>query len=107
MSHDNGKPNGRPLAEVKDAARGGAKSMYRRGIVEGTAGNVSGRVDDGTIVVTPSSLDYEVMELEDLVVVDLDGAVVTGERSPTSEKGVHLAALPAHPEAGGGGPLHR
>src|SRR4029450_1464793 len=76
------------------------KSMYRRGIVEGTAGNVSGRVDDGTVVVTPSSLDYEAMVLEDLVVVDLDGAVVAGERSPTSEKGVHLAALAAHPEAG-------
>jgi L-fuculose-phosphate aldolase len=100
MTDDNDKPNGQPLAEVKDAVLAAAKAMYRRGIVEGTAGNVSGRVDDGTVVVTPSSLDYEVMALEDLVVVDLDGAVVAGERSPTSEKGVHLAALAAHPEAG-------
>jgi L-fuculose-phosphate aldolase len=91
--------NGRPLAEVKEAVLAAAKHMYRRGIVEGTAGNVSGRVDDGTVVVTPSSLDYEAMVLDDLVVVDLDGAVVAGERSPTSEKGVHLAALAAHPEA--------
>jgi L-fuculose-phosphate aldolase len=94
------KPNGRPLAEVTDAVLAAAKAMYRRGIVEGTAGNVSGRVDDGTIVVTPSSLDYEAMTLDDLVVLDLAGAVVAGERSPTSEKGVHLAALAAHPEAG-------
>jgi L-fuculose-phosphate aldolase len=99
MSDTNDKPNGRPLAEVKEAVLAAAKLMYRRGIVEGTAGNVSGRVDDGTVVVTPSSLDYEAMVLDDLVVVDLDGAVVAGDRSPTSEKGVHLAALAAHPEA--------
>jgi L-fuculose-phosphate aldolase len=95
------KPNGRPLADVKDAVLSAAKAMYRQGIVEGTAGNVSGRVDDGTVVLTPSSLDYEAMTLDDLVVVDLEGAVVAGERSPTTEKGVHLAALAAHPEAGG------
>lgn len=99
MNNGSDKPNGRPLAEVKDAVLAVAKAMYRRGIVEGTAGNVSGRVDDGTVVVTPSSLDYEAMVLDDLVVMDLDGAVVAGERSPTSEKGVHLAALAAHPEA--------
>ena len=40
------------------------------------------------------------MTLDDLVVVDLDGNVVAGTRSPTSEKGVHLAALAAYPEAG-------
>jgi L-fuculose-phosphate aldolase len=96
----NPKPNGRPLAEVKDSVLAAAKAMHARGIVEGTAGNVSGRVDDGTVVVTPSSLGYEAMTLDDLVVVDLDGHVVAGERSPTSEKGVHLAALAAHPEAG-------
>ena len=101
MTNSDVKPNGRPLAEVADAVLAAAKAMYRRGIVEGTAGNVSGRVDDGTVVVTPSSLDYEAMTLDDLVVVDLEGAVVSGSRSPTSEKGVHLAALAAHPEAGG------
>ena len=98
MNNGNDKPNGRPLPEVLRPLAA-AKAMYRRSIVEGTAGNVSGRVDDGSVVVTPSSLDYEAMVLDDLVVMDLDGAVVAGERSPTSEK-VHLAALAAHPEAG-------
>ena len=72
--------------------------MSARGLVEGTAGNVSGRVDDGTVVVTPSSLAYDAMTLDDLVVVDPDGGVVAGHRSPTSEQGVHLAALAAYPE---------
>lgn len=78
-----------------------ARTMYARGLVEGTAGNVSGRVDDGTIVMTPSSVPYPAMTLADLVVVAADGTVVSGERSPTSEKAVHLATLARHPEVGG------
>jgi L-fuculose-phosphate aldolase len=95
------RPNGAPLDEVRVAVLAAARTMYARGLVEGTAGNVSGRVDDGTVVVTPSSLSYEDMTLDDLVVVDLDGNVVSGTRSATSEKGVHLAAFAAYPEVGG------
>jgi len=92
--------NGAPLDEVRRQVLAAAKALHTRGLVEGTAGNVSGRVDDGTVVVTPSSLSYEAMALDDLVVVDLDGEVVAGERPPTSEKAVHLATLAAHPEVG-------
>lgn len=95
------RPNGAPLDEVRHAVLAAAKAMYAKGLVEGTAGNVSGRVDDGTVVVTPSSLGYEEMTLDDLVVVDLDGTVVAGTRSATSEKGVHLATFSAYPEVGG------
>jgi L-fuculose-phosphate aldolase len=95
------KVNGHPLDEVKAAVLAAAKTMHARGLVEGTAGNVSGRVDDGTVVVTPSSLSYEAMTIDDLVQVTLDGEVVAGERSPTSEKAVHLNAFAAYPEVGG------
>ena len=100
---DAGSPtavNGHPLDEVRHAVLAAAKKMYARGLVEGTAGNVSGRVDDGTVVLTPSSLSYEAMTLDDLVQLTLDGEVVAGDRSPTSEKALHLAALAAHPEVG-------
>jgi L-fuculose-phosphate aldolase len=90
--------NGRPLDEVRPAVLAAAKTMHARGLVEGTAGNVSGRVDDGTVVVTPSSLSYEEMTLDDLVQVTLDAEVVSGHRSPTSEKGVHLSVYAAYPE---------
>jgi L-fuculose-phosphate aldolase len=98
-----GKPaNGRPLDEVRHAVLAAAQTMHARGLVEGTAGNVSGRVDDGTVVVTPSSVSYETMTLDDLVQITLDGEVVVESgRSATSEKGVHLAALAAYPEVGG------
>ncbi|HEY1635764.1 MAG TPA: class II aldolase/adducin family protein [Acidimicrobiales bacterium] len=78
-----------------------AKEMYRKGLVEGTSGNVSARMPDGSVCVTPSSVPYESMVLEDLVVVDLDANVVEGHRSPTSEKDLHLACYRAFEEVGG------
>ncbi len=89
------------LVAVKQAVLDAAKTMYRRGLVEGTAGNVSGRIDDGHAVLTPSSLSYEEMTLDDLVLVDLEGDVVEGTRSPTSEKALHLECFKAYPEVQG------
>ena len=77
-----------------------AKDMLAKGLVEGTAGNISARQEDGTICVTPSSVDYTEMALEDLMVVDLDGKVVSGERSPSSELPLHLAAYRAFDDVG-------
>jgi L-fuculose-phosphate aldolase len=88
------------LDEVRHDVLAAAKRMAERRLVEGTAGNVSGRVDDGTVVVTPAARRYDDMTLDDLVVVDLGGTVVTGSRRPTSEIGVHLAILAAYPEVG-------
>jgi L-fuculose-phosphate aldolase len=86
---------------VKERVLATAKSLLQKGLVEGTSGNVSGRMEDGTICVTPSSIAYETMTLDDLVVLDLDGNVVEGERGPTSEKALHLACYRAFPEVGG------
>jgi L-fuculose-phosphate aldolase len=78
-------------ASVHDEVLQAAKDMLRRGLTAGTSGNVSGRLDDDKVVITPSSLSYEDMTLDDLVVLDMDGNVVEGERSASSEKWVHLA----------------
>ena len=92
---------GATAADVKAAVLDAAKAMYARGLVEGTAGNVSGRVDEAVVAMTPSSLGYDVMTLDDIVLVDLDGQVVEGERSATSEKSLHLACYSAYPEVQG------
>jgi len=91
----------RSAQEVKKAVLRTAKEMLRTGLVEGTSGNLSGRLPDGNVVMTPSTLDYEQMQLSDLVVVDLEGNVVEGERTPTTEKALHLACLRAHEDLGG------
>jgi L-fuculose-phosphate aldolase len=85
---------------TREAVLATAKRMLAEGLVEGTSGNVSGRLPDGLVCLTPSSVPYDTMTLDDLVVVDLDGAVVEGTRSPTTEKDLHLATLRRHPELG-------
>jgi L-fuculose-phosphate aldolase len=82
--------------ETKEQVLAVAKEMLESSLVEGTAGNLGARLPDGNVVLTPSSLDYREMSLDDLVVCDLDGKVVEGERSPTTEKALHLSALRLH-----------
>ncbi len=89
------------IDEVKADVLAAAKEMLAVGLVSGTAGNVSGRVDGDRFVMTPSSVSYVTMTLEDLVVVDASGEVLEGHRSPTSEKPLHLECYAAYPEVGG------
>ena len=82
--------------EIKESLLATAKELVARNLVEGTAGNLSARLPDGNVVLTPSSLDYGTMTLDDLVVTDLGGTVIEGHRAPTTEQALHLACLRAH-----------
>ncbi|KLO28950.1 L-fuculose-phosphate aldolase [Mycobacterium haemophilum] len=79
-----------------------AKDMLRRGLVEGTAGNISARRGDGNVVITPSSVDYRDMALDDLVLVDPEGIVLQAKtgRAPSSEMKLHLACYTAFNDIG-------
>jgi L-fuculose-phosphate aldolase len=85
---------------TREAILAGAKKMLADGLVEGTSGNISGRLEGGLVCLSPSSVPYDTMTLEDLVVVDMEGNVVEGHRSPTTEKDLHLSALRLYPELG-------
>jgi L-fuculose-phosphate aldolase len=92
----------RSVDNPEEAVLAAAKDMLRRGLVEGTAGNISARREDGNLVITPSSVDYEEMQLDDLVVVDPDGGVLEAKegRSPSSEMKLHLACYRAFEDVG-------
>ena len=85
---------------VKDEVLTTAKQMVAIGLNAGTEGNISARMPDGTVCITPSSLDYTIMTVDDLVVIDLDGEVVEGSRGPSSEKAVHLDCYRAFEDVG-------
>ncbi len=73
--------------------------MIEKGFIIGTAGNVSARVTlpnmDEAFLVTPSSVNYEEMGIEDMVLIDAKGDVIAGHRNPTSERRLHLAIYKA------------
>ena len=79
------------IHEIKQQVLAAAKDMLRKGLTEGTAGNLSARLPDGNVVITPSSVDYDAMTLDDLCIIDLDANQLEGTRGPSSEKLLHLA----------------
>ncbi len=86
--------------EIMQATLDVAKAMITSGLVEGTSGNVSARLPDGNVVLTPSSVEYPTMTLDDLVVCTPEGEVVSGTRPPTTEKALHLTCLREHADIG-------
>lgn len=86
--------------ELKQALVDAAQAMLRAGLTEGTAGNLSARLPDGNVAVSPSSVEYDTMTVDDVVVVDLEGRVVEGERTPTTEQALHRACLRRHDDIG-------
>lgn len=84
------------IENAPEAVLAAAKELLDKGLVEGTSGNLSARMENGNIALTPSSLDYRIMQLEDIVIVNPAGEVVQGDRPPTSEKYLHLAVLSAY-----------
>ncbi len=68
-----------------------ARRTVADGLVVGTSGNVSARVDD-LVLVTPTGVSYDRLRPEDLVAVEAGtGRQVRGELRPTSELPLHLA----------------
>ena len=67
--------------EIKAELLWVAQESLRTNLVHGTAGNFSARLPDGNVVLTPSSLAYETMTLDDLVVCDLDAQRARGRRA--------------------------
>jgi L-fuculose-phosphate aldolase len=75
------------------------RRLYERGLVAGPDGNVSTRLLDGTILVTPSGLSKVDVRDEDLVIVDLEGRPRTGRHAPSSELQMHLRIYRRRPDA--------
>lgn len=77
-----------------------ARQIVPSGLAAGTAGNLSARLDDRHFVITPSGTPYDDITTDDLVVLDLDGVVVRGGRSPSSEWALHAACYRQFAEVG-------
>ncbi len=77
-------------------------ALPAHGLVTLTWGNVSG-IDrsSGLVVIKPSGVAYDAMRASDMVVVDLDGRVIEGERRPSTDTPTHLALYRAFDQIGG------
>jgi L-ribulose-5-phosphate 4-epimerase len=64
--------------------------MVKDGIAHGAQGNVSALDrESGLLAITPTSIRYEEMVVEDVVVIDVNGKIVEGKWKSTSETPMH------------------
>lgn len=87
------------IQEAKESVLWGCGTMCSRGYVLGTAGNISARVGgDNLFVITPTSMPYEDLCGDDLVVADMDGNIVEGRYKPSIEFIMHRNILVKRPD---------
>ncbi|MDW6003227.1 L-ribulose-5-phosphate 4-epimerase [Vibrio mangrovi] len=91
-----------PYRALKQKVLEANLKLPRYGLVTFTWGNVS-EIDrtTGVIAIKPSGVEYDAMTVDDIVVVDLEGNLVEGKLSPSSDTATHLEIYKAFPQVGG------
>lgn len=79
-----------------------AVKTLEKGLIHGTSGNVSMRIEgEDKVIITPSGLPYDTLTPEQLPIVDLYGNLLDGELKPSSETPLHTAVYRARPHVNG------
>jgi L-fuculose-phosphate aldolase len=74
------------------------KWMYDRGFIVACEGNISVRLDENRILTTPTAMNKGMLEPKDLVVTNLEGRQLVGERKFSSEIAMHLLFYRMRPD---------
>jgi L-fuculose-phosphate aldolase len=74
------------------------RMLHQQGFVAAMDGNLSVRLKDDRILVTPTCVSKGAMRPADMVIVDLEGKRVSGRRNVTSEIGMHLLIYRLRPD---------
>ena len=74
------------------------RRIYARTYVASNDGNISARIDERKVLITPTGVSKGFMKPEDLVVLDMDGNVLSGTKKPSSEMFMHLQVFKERPD---------
>ncbi len=87
---------------VREDVAGLHAQLVRYELVVWTGGNISGRVPGADLfVIKPSGVDYDELTAENMILCDLDGAVVEGGHAPSSDTAAHAYVYRTMPEVNG------
>jgi L-fuculose-phosphate aldolase len=81
-------------ADIVEAGR----RLYARAYVASNDGNISARLDDRRLITTPKSVSKGFMTPDMMVVVDMDGRKLAGERDASTELPMHLEIYRSRPD---------
>lgn len=91
----------RTAAEAKNAILEAGRRLYLRAYVAANDGNISARMEDGTVWATPTGVSKGFMTEQMLVHLAPDGAVLEGTWKVSSEIAMHLAIYRENPDLAG------
>ena len=92
----------KPLKALREQVSALHAELVQYGLVVWTAGNVSGRVPGHDLmVIKPSGVSYDELTPESMIVCDLEGVVLEGDLSPSSDTAAHAYVYRHMPEVGG------
>lgn len=74
------------------------RRVYTRNYVASNDGNISARVDDKRVLITPTGVSKGFMTPEEIVLVDYEGNVLDGRKRPSSEVFMHLRIYKERPD---------
>ena len=77
------------------------RMLHENGFVAATDGNLSVRLDERRLLVTPTCISKGRMRASDMVIVDMDGKRLAGKRRVSSEIGMHLLIYHMRPDVRG------
>jgi L-fuculose-phosphate aldolase len=81
------------IGEAKKTVSDAGKKLIANSLVGGTCGNISCRIDDAKMAITPSGMSYETLNPDDIAIVDFGSDRVTweGKYKPSAEMKLHIA----------------
>ncbi len=90
------------IDEVRSDVAALHSQLVRYNLVIWTGGNISGRVPgEELFVIKPSGVEYDDLTAQNMILCDLDGTVVEGEHSPSSDTAAHAYVYRNMPHVGG------
>ena len=87
------------ITELRQEIVDRSLQAFHEGLFSGTSGNMSCYLrEEDLMLITPTSVRYDVMRAEDIVALRLDGTVVEGHLKPSSEWRMHAAVYEGCPD---------
>jgi L-fuculose-phosphate aldolase len=77
------------------------RRVWQRGMASANSGNLSLRLDNETVLITPTLVSKGFMKPEQLLVINLAGEVLSGDGYPTTETAMHLRLYQERENIGG------
>jgi L-fuculose-phosphate aldolase len=71
---------------------------YGKGFIVGADGNISARMADGTLLITPAGAMKGFLEPHHIAHIDMRGEVVDGGPSASTERAIHIVVYAERPE---------